>query len=384
MTGREGATPVAPGRAGYRWPAEWEPHRATWLAWPHNRETWPGGLGPVEDAFCEMVRAIVPGETVEILVADAEMAGRVGARLAGAGLAVDERIRFREVPTDDAWIRDHGGIFVVATRDAAPKRPGRLLLDFAFDAWGGKYPPWDRDAGVGRAMAARCGVGRVESPFVLEAGSIDGDGEGTILTTKSCLLDAKRARPGQERDREAMERLLRDTLGATRVLWLGEGLEGDDTDGHVDDLTRFVAPGRLVTVVEPDPRDANHRPLSENRRRLETLRDAAGRSLEVVELPSAGRIEGAEGRLPASYANFYVSNAALLVPVFDVPADREALTILERCFPTRAITPIPGRPLVEGLGAVHCLTQQEPAAPILPDGGRAADEHDGSPPAPSR
>ncbi len=211
-------------------------------------------------------------------------------------------------------------------------------------------------------MAAAANVECIESPYVLEAGGIDGDGEGTILTTESCLLNPNRARPGQDRSREGMEALLLEALGARRVVWLGEGIEGDDTDGHIDDLTRFISPGRVVTIVESDRSDSNFKGLTENRRRLESVSDAAGRSLEVIELPTPGRIASGETRLPASYANFYIANAAVLVPTFGVDADREALTILGRCFPDRAIVPIPSRDLVEGLGAVHCLTQQEPAS----------------------
>ena len=356
--GRDSAGDDAPGRLGYRWPAEWEPHRATWLSWPHNRETWPDCLEAVEDAFCEIVRAIVPGEDVEILVADEAMASRVRARLAGARVGHAERIRLHRVPTDDAWIRDHGGLFVVAPTGAP--EPCRLV-DFEFDAWGGKYPPWERDAAVPEAMAAIRGVQRFVAGFVLEGGAIDGDGQGTVLTTESCLLNPNRARPGRELTRENLERWLGEALGIRETLWLGEGIEGDDTDGHVDDLTRFVAPGRVVTIVEPDRSSPDQGVLAENRRRLESMRDARGRSIEVVELPTPGAVMGPDGRLPASYANFYFANRAVLLPVFDVDADREAARILEAVIPDRPVVPIPSRALVRGLGTVHCLTQQEPA-----------------------
>jgi len=340
-----------------RWPAEWEPHRATWLSWPHNIETWPECLASVEDAFCEIVRAIVPDEVVEINVLDAEMASRVEARLRGAGLEHLDAIRFHVVETDDAWIRDHGGVFVLGGR--GPQESLRLI-DFDFDAWGGKYPPWDRDAKVASEMARIREIPRLVPGVVLEAGALDGDGEGTILTTESCLLNPNRRWPGKPRTRHAIEDLLFETLGAKRVLWLGEGIAGDDTDGHVDDLTRFVSPGRVVTVVEPDSKDVNHAPLAANRKRLESMSDAAGRRLETIELPTPGVVEGPDGRLPASYANFYFANRALLVPVFGVEADREALAILESAVPDRPVVPIPSQNLVLGLGAVHCLTQQEP------------------------
>jgi agmatine deiminase len=344
-----------------RWPAEWAPHRATWLSWPHNLETWPGNgiLAAVEDAFCEMVRALVPGERVEINVSNTEMEAHVRARLRGAGVPDLDRVGFHLIPTNDAWVRDHGGLFVEAIDEAG--RVERRLLDFEFDAWGGKYPPWDRDAVVAAAMADATGAIRESIPgIVLEGGSIDGDGEGTILTTESCLLNPNRDRDGVDRSREALERVLAEQLGARCVLWLGDGIVGDDTDGHIDDLTRFVAPGRVVTVVESDRGDVNHVPLAENRRRLAQLRDAKGRRLEVVELPMPPPVEGPEGRLPASYANFYFGNAALLVPVFGVDADREALDLLAGLISDRPVVPIPAQNLVLGLGAVHCLTQQEP------------------------
>jgi len=355
---------------GRRWPAEWEPHRATWLSWPHNRETWPGRLEAVEDAYCEIVRAIVPGEIVEIQVNDAQMAERARGRLRAAGVEALDRVRFRGVPTNDAWIRDYGGVFVFEREgregreeDGERGRGGverRVLLDFEFDAWGGKYPPWDRDAGVAEQMAQVLRVPREKIDLVFEAGSIDGDGEGTIITTESCLLNPNRMRPGVDRSRAALEDRLAAAFGARKVLWLGHGIVGDDTDGHVDDLTRFVAPGRVVTVVETDARDENHSVLAANRVRLEGMRDAAGRRLEVVELPMPEAIDGPDGRLPASYANFYFANQALLVPIFGVDEDREAITILQSIVRDRPIVPIPAQNLVLGLGTIHCLTQQEP------------------------
>lgn len=236
------------------------------------------------------------------------------------------------------------------------------MLDFEFDAWGGKYPPWDRDACVAAEMARISGAKRIQSSFVLEAGGIEGDGEGTVLTTESCLLNPNRRRPGQDRSRTALEKLLSEMLGAKKVLWLGDGLAGDDTDGHVDDLTRFVSPGRVVTVVESHPGDVNHAALAANRVRLASMSDARGRSLDVIELPTPGVVAGPDGRLPASYANFYFANRAVLVPFFGVDADREALAILAAAIPDRPMIPIPSQNLVLGLGAIHCLTQQEPVA----------------------
>ena len=353
-----GARDSGVGRPRRRWPAEWEDHRATWLSWPHNNETWPGRLAAVEDAFVEIVRTVLPGEAVEIHVLDQAMAGRVRERLKQGGVEETEALRLHVVPTDDAWIRDHGGVFVV---EGQGEGSARHLIDFGFDAWGGKYPPWDLDARVAGEMARIAGVASTRSERVLEAGSVDGDGEGTILTTESCLLNPNRARAGQARSRASLEDLLAETLGAKKVLWLGEGLQGDDTDGHVDDLTRFIAPGRVVTVVSSDPADADYAALAENRRRLETMSDAAGRSLEVIELPAPDPLAGPEGRLPASYANFYFANRALLVPIFGVDQDDEALSIFAEVVPDRPIVGISSQHLILGLGAVHCLTQQEPS-----------------------
>lgn len=355
----EAAEFVGEGAPPRRWPAEWEPHRATWLSWPHNKETWPAHLGQVEDAFCEMVRAIVPGEIVEINVSDPQMADHVRARLMGAGVTELDRIRFRGISTDDAWVRDHGGIFVA--EETRPGHEERVVLDFEYDAWGGKYPPWDQDARVAEQMAQILRVRREVSPWVLEGGSIDGDGEGTILTTRSCLLNSNRDRPGLDRSEAGMESLLKSEFGASEVLWLEDGIAGDDTDGHIDDLTRFVAPGQVVTIVEANPSDANHGVLKANRERLEGMKDAKGRPLLVAELPMPPAIKGPFGRAPASYANFYFCNSGVLLPVFGADTDREAVAVMERLVADRPVIPIPSQNLVLGLGSVHCLTQQEPS-----------------------
>jgi len=344
----------APAREGFRWPAEWEPHEATWLSWPHNPETWPGRLERVEQAFLRMVEALAEGEHVRINVVDEAMEERVRKLLEAAGVRLDARVELFRVPTDDAWVRDHGPLFLVRGEGAARER---LLLDFRFDAWGGKYPPWERDDAVPARLAAALDLPRLAVDAVLEGGAVDGDGAGTVLTTESCLLHPNR---GAGRSREGLERLLADTLGARRVLWLGDGLEGDDTDGHVDDLTRFVAPGRVVTAVEPDASDPNHAPLRENLRRLGGMRDANGRRLDVAELPMPRPVREGGQRCPASYANFYLANGVCLMPAFGDPADERARAVLAECLPGRQVVPIPSRDLVVGLGAVHCLTQQQP------------------------
>jgi agmatine deiminase len=340
---------------GFRWPAEWERHRATWLSWPHNPDTWPGCLAGAEEAFVAMARALHGREGLRVNVRSEAEAGRVRGLLAKEG--VTEAVELLVIPTDDAWVRDHGPTFVV--------RPGELaVVDFGFDAWGRKYPPWERDAAVPRRIAEARGLRRFEPGFVLEGGSVDGDGEGTVLTTTQCLLHPNRLVEGEApRTREGMEARLAAWLGAERVLWLGDGIEGDDTDGHVDDVARFVAPGVVVAAEQPDRADPDHAPLAENLTRLRAMRDARGRRLDVVALPMPPRLEAGGARCPASYANFYLANEVVLVPVFDAPQDARALAILRELLPGREVLGIPARTLVVGLGAVHCLTQQEPEPP---------------------
>jgi agmatine deiminase len=334
----------------YRMPAEWAPHAATWLSWPHNRDTWPGCFEGVEPAMAAVTAALAESEPVHINVLDADHERHVRKLLAAA--APPERLEFHRVPTDDAWIRDHGAIFVRSEGDGA-----LVAMDFEYNAWGGKYPPFDRDQAVARAMAATLGVRSVRPGVVLEGGSIDVNGAGALLTTSQCLLNPNR---NPSLARADIEAVLQATLGADQIIWLGEGIAGDDTDGHIDDITRFVAADRIVTVIEPDARDPNHLPLEANRRMLAGLRLAGGRAPEIVELPMPTPVVFGSDRLPASYANFYIANTAVLLPVFDCPADAAARAILAGCFPDRRIVPIDSRPLVAGLGAIHCLTQQVP------------------------
>lgn len=346
---------MAPSDTGWRWPAEWEPHRATWLSWPHNPETWPGRLDRAEAAFCTIVRALEGRETLCINVADAAMEEHVRRRLRAAGVDVERAVELHHIPTDDAWVRDHGPIFVVRDEDG---RRERLLLDFAFDAWGRKYPPWDRDDQVPLRTAQALGLPRRRVDVVLEGGSVDGNGGGTILTTESCLLHPNR---GAGRTRESLAKVLRETLGATHVIWLGGAVAGDDTDGHVDDLARFVGPRTVVAAVEARAADANSAPLARNLELLRAATDADGRPLDVVPLPMPPPLVVEGQRCPASYANFYLANGVALVPVFGSPEDGRALAILRELLPDRDVVGIPSEDLVVGFGAVHCLTQQEPA-----------------------
>ncbi|HZR83928.1 MAG TPA: agmatine deiminase family protein [Candidatus Binatia bacterium] len=354
-SGPSGVT--TPRELGYRWPAEWEPHAATWLAWPHKEASWPGKFEPVPAIFVEMVRALVPGERVEILVLSEEHRAPV-ARLLRAGGVDLARVGLHVLPTDDAWIRDHGPIFLRRDRRADGEGLDVAVTDWGYNAWGGKYPPWEQDDRVPTELASRFGWRVFEPGMILEGGSVDGDGEGTVLTTESCLLNPNR-NPSLGRD--AIEQRLRDFLCAEKVLWLGDGIAGDDTDGHVDDLARFVAPGVVVTVVEEDPADENYRALQDNLARLRAMVDARGRRVTVRTLPMPRALYEQGQRLPASYANFYVANSAVLVPAFDDPNDEKALAALSSAFPGRRVIGIRATDLVWGLGAFHCLTQQQPA-----------------------
>lgn len=343
------ATPRA---LGYRMPAEWEPHEATWLSWPRRDGiSFPGRYDAVPALWAAMVAALSPGELVHVNVTDDAQEAEVRAVLASCSGVRSDHVFLHRIPTDEPWCRDHGPTFVVRDAELA-------LIDWRFTAWGGKYPPWDRDDAVPARIAALLGVRRFAPGIVMEGGALDVNGRGTVLTTESCLLNPNR---NPALDRPAVEGYLRDYLNAGHVVWLGEGIAGDDTDGHVDDLTRFVGPRSVLTVVEPDSADVNHRPLAENLRRLRAATDQDGRSLEILELPMPAPVVWEGQRLPASYANFYVGNVVVLVPTFADPNDASALATIERCFPGRAVVGIESTALVWGLGAFHCATQQQPA-----------------------
>jgi agmatine deiminase len=332
-------------------PAEWEPHEATWLSWPHNRQTWPRGLAIAEQAMAQVVRLLAHAERVHINVLNADHEQHVRSLL--DDMAPRDALSFHRIPTNDAWIRDHGAIFV--RRCAEPT--SLVALDFVYNAWGGKYPPFDLDRDVARLMALELGMHRQAESFVLEGGSIDVNGAGALLTTSQCLLNPNR---NPELDQAGIEARLKRCLGVESIIWLGDGIAGDDTDGHVDDITRFVSSETVVTAIETNRRDPNFAALRRNRELLEQTSLAGGKRLTVVELPMPEPIYEGPQRLPASYANFYIGNEVVLMPAFACRQDAVAAAVLEQCFPDRQIAPIDCRGLVEGLGALHCLTQQVP------------------------
>ena len=325
-------------------PAEWEKHSGTWISWPKDPNTFPADILPaVERAYVSMVRALIKGEEVHILVNDSKAERRV------RGVLGNSEAVFHLIKTVDVWVRDYGPTYVKGGKGAVVK--------WDFNAWGNKYDDLKPDSGAGEEIAARSGMTVVRPGIVLEGGSIDVNGAGTLLTTEQCLLNPNR-NPGVGRSK--LEEILGANLGVSRVIWLGEGIEGDDTDGHVDDIARFVGPREVVAAVEPDPSDTNHQALEENLRRLENSADQAGRQLRVLEIPMPPRMEARDGRLPASHLNFYVGNEAVLVPTFGGESDRLAMECLEEVFPKRDVVGIDCRALVHGLGTLHCVTQQIP------------------------
>jgi len=337
------------GARGYRMPAEWEPHEATWLSWPHKAESWPGAFEPVPGIFVEIARLLAQSELVRINVANEDRAAEVRALLLRGGVDL-AAVRFHLIPTDDSWVRDHGPIYVVRGGE-------RAIINWGYNAWGDKYPPYNLDDQVPARIAAESGEQVFTPGIVMEGGSLDVNGRGTLLTTEACLLNPNR---NPQLSRGEIEGYLRDYLGVSRVLWLGDGIVGDDTDGHVDDLTRFVTADTVVTALEEDPADENYRPLRENHERLRTMTDQDGRGLRVVTLPMPGPVYFDGQRLPASYANFYIANRAVLVPTYRHANDARALHILQDLFPDRSVVGIDCTHLVWGLGAIHCVTQQQP------------------------
>jgi agmatine deiminase len=344
---------------GFRHVAEWEPHEATWLGWPHNANDWPGKFAAIPWVYTEIVRALVRGEFARIIVTDAAHERRARMQLMKAEVPT-ERIEFFRFPTDRGWARDFGPMFI---RRSAPSNEVAITA-FRFNGWA-KYPNWKKDCLIHERAAKALDV-RLFRPMVgthhvvLEGGAIDTNGRGTLLTTEECLLDQTIQTRNPGLTRSEMEDVLREYLGATNVLWLGKGIAGDDTHGHVDDLCRFVSPTTVVLCQEKNPADANYAPLNENRERLEGMRLEDGSRVTVVPLPMPASIVFDGMRLPASYANFYVANAAVLVPTFNDPTDRQALGLLQELMPDRPVIGIHAVDLVWGLGTLHCLTHEQP------------------------
>ncbi len=337
-------------------PAEWESHRSTWLTWPKNKITWPGKLlKEVESIYLQMISALLPNEQINLLVDDRKTAQTVLGRLSHKKISTRNLI-FHEVKTVDTWIRDYGPIFVRKQKKIA-------FTKWIFNAWGGKYSDLARDNRVVDKLTALKNVERFDPGIILEGGSIDMNGRGTCLTTEQCLLNPNR---NSRLSKKEIEKYLKDYLGVLKVIWLKEGIEGDDTDGHVDDITRFVGPRTILTATEKDPADKNHAILDENLQILRSESDQDGKKFHLIELPMPGKVgigrnDTDANRLPASYANFYIANKVVLVPIYNHSNDKLALKIIKSVFPKRKVISIECTTLVYGLGSIHCVTQQEPA-----------------------
>ena len=352
--------------ANYRMPAEWAPHLATYLVWPHNPDTWPGKFESVPPVFAQVAATLAHFEPARILVRDAALIPDLRRMINAASTPGGEpvrmgRIEMLPIVTNDSWIRDYGPIFLnrVTPGDDGPRQ---IAVDWRFNSWGGKYGACSLDDAVPHRLAEKYGFQVVEADMVLEGGSFDVNGAGTLLTTESCLLNRNR---NPSINRREIEQNLRMYLGVERVLWLGEGIAGDDTDGHVDDLARFTAVNTIVTVVEQDLADLNYAPLQDNLRRLRAMRNRDGEPFTIATLPMPAPLYFEGVRLPASYANFYIANGAVLMPSFGCASDEVAQTTLARLFPTRRVMAVPSIDLVWGLGAIHCLTQQHPVPPRI-------------------
>ena len=381
MPNRMPGASLQPMNTRYRMPAEWEPHAATWLAWPHYKLDWPGKFEPIPWVYAEIIRNLSRNELVELIVKDAA-AEKDARKILKRAHALNDHVRFHLWPTNRVWTRDSGCSFVVPNRSGglrAPVPPKSLFgggtgvparaplaaIKWRFNAWA-KFSNWQRDNKIGSLMAAASGAQEIQTEFrgqqvVLEGGSIDVNGSGTLITTEECLLSRVQQRNPAMKRRD-YEKVFSDYLGASHVIWLGSGIIGDDTHGHVDDITRFVSPDAVVTCVDADPASENYEALRENIRRLRHATTEDGKPLATIDLPMPAPVFFEGRRLPASYANFYIANGVVLVPVFNDPNDRVALDILADIFPDLEIAPIYCGDLIWGFGAIHCMTQQQPAS----------------------
>ncbi len=347
-----------PAELGYFMPAEWKRHQATWLGWPKDPLTWPERVPQVEEIFLKMMAALAPHEVINLLVDDAEVEKAVRERCTFPGA---DNVRFHQIPTVDSWIRDYGPNFVVSSRT----EPALAYNDWIFNAWGNKYAELKQDDGIPARLERVLRVPRFEPGIVMEGGSIEVNGDGVVMTTEQCLLNPNR---NPNLTRSEIEDYLREFLGVEKVLWLGEGIVGDDTDGHIDDIARFVSPTKIVCALEKDPADANYELLQDNFKRLQAATDVQERPFEIVTLPMPGVVAATSDdsarnldRLPASYANFYIANEVVLAPIFGHKNDARAVEILQGVFPDRRVVPINCKLLVWGMGTIHCVTQQQPA-----------------------
>jgi len=343
---------ATPAELGYYFPAEFAPQESMWLSWPHKEASWPGKIETIYAPYCLFIKEVAKGQRVNINVADEVMKAFALAHLETAGVNLAQ-IRFYFFPTNDAWCRDHGPAFLINPTAEVKK----VIVKWNYNAWGEKYPPHDLDNQIPIKIAAELGIPCFKPGMVMEGGSVEFNGKGTLLTSEACLLNENR---NPHLKQAQIERYLQDFYGVNHILWVGDGIVGDDTDGHIDDITRFVNEDTVVTVVEENKSDENHHLLQENLDRLKKMRLEDGKQMNVVELPMPSPVIYDDQRLPASYANFYIANESVIVPTFRDKNDQKALDILTDCFPNRRIVGIDSTDIIWGLGSFHCLSQQEP------------------------
>jgi agmatine deiminase len=344
---------ATPAELGYYFPAEFALHRATWLSWPHKEASWPGKIHTIYPNYSLFIKELTKSELVCINVNDEAMKLFAIDCLNKARVDLS-RVTFYLNPTNDAWCRDHGPAFLI-NPDAEQKK---VIVDWNYNAWGNKYPPYDLDDVIPTRIAEHLGLPVYHPGIIMEGGSVEFNGEGTVLTSTCCLLNENR---NPHLKKEDIEKYLHEYYGATQVLWVEEGIEGDDTDGHIDDTVRFVNADTVLSVVEENKNDENYLLLQNNLRELSKMRLASGKQLNIVELPMPKPVIYENQRLPASYANFYIANGSVIVPVFQCSNDDKALQVIQRCFPDRNVIGINSTDIIWGLGSFHCLSQQEPA-----------------------
>lgn len=344
---------ATPKSLGYRFPAEFEKHEATWLSWPHKEASWPGKLDAVYPYYAQFVKALAESEKVRINVADEAMKNFALGHLVTAGVNLAQ-VAFFFHPTNDAWCRDHGPAFLI-NPDAEQKK---VIVDWGYNAWGGKYPPFDLDDVIPTLIGKEFNIPVFHPGIVMEGGSVEFNGAGTLLTSTACLLNPNR---NPHLNQEEIEEYLRNYYGVDQILWVDEGVVGDDTDGHIDDTVRFVNENTVLTVVEENPADENYELLQHNLKQLKAMRLPNGQALNIRQLPMPDAVVYDDQRLPASYANFYIANTSVIVPTFRCAKDEQALEIIQSCFPTRKVIGIDSTEIIWGLGSFHCLSQQEPA-----------------------
>ena len=344
---------LTPAAAGYFFPAEFALHTATWLSWPHNPDTWPGKIDSIYPSYTQFIKTLIAGEYVHINVADAQMQLSATQLLMRHDVPM-ERIRFFHHPTNDAWCRDHGPAFLINPDSRQPK----VIVDWGHNAWGGKYPPFDLDDIIPSLIAKDYNIPVYHPGIIMEGGSVDFNGAGTLITSTSCLLNPNR---NPHLTKRQIEQYLIDYYGVEQILWVDEGIIGDDTDGHIDDTVRFYKEDAVITVIEHNKHDENYDLLKRNLKQLHAMRLTDDRQLTIVELPMPDPVYYNDQRLPASYANFYISNLHVIVPTFRSKKDDEAIDILKECFPEREVVGIDSSDIIWGLGSFHCLSQQEPA-----------------------